>query len=158
MKKILSALMLTSTMFVTLTSCASDKLFVGEIKPSKLLTSYDDFNSEFSEFKIDGKEVSALKSINKPLDIHVLFGTWCHDSVREVPRLLKLLEQADNANISTKLIAVDYKKSAEEKYDLQYTPTFVVYSGNKEIGRIIERPKDTIAQDIITMIESQKTN
>lgn len=151
MKKILSALMLSSTMFVTLTACASDKFFVGEIKPSKLLTSFEEFNEEFTDFNIDEKEIAALKSINEPLEIHVLFGTWCHDSVREVPRLLKLLEHAANNNITTKLIAVDYKKTADEAYDLQYTPTFVVYRNNQEIGRIIERPKQSLAQDIIAM-------
>lgn len=143
--------MLTSTMFVTLTSCASDKLFVGEINQSKLLTSFEEFNEEFTGLSIDEKEVAALKSIKEPLEIHVLFGTWCHDSVREVPRLLKLLEHAANNNITTKLIAVDYKKTADEVYDLQYTPTFIVYRNNQEVGRIIERPKQSLAQDIIAM-------
>lgn len=158
MKKLLSMLMVTSTMFITLASCASDKLFVGEIKPSKLLTTFGEFNEEFTDFEIDAKEITALKSINEPLEIHVLFGTWCHDSVREVPRLLKLLEHAQNSNLSTKLIAVDYKKTASEKYDLKYTPTFVVFSENKEIGRIVERPKQTLVKDIIAIVESQVTH
>lgn len=153
MKKLISALVVSASLFITSSSFASNKLFVGDITPSKLLTSFSEFNEEFQEFSVVQEDIAALKNIDQPLDIHVLFGTWCHDSVREVPRLLKLLEQANNSKITTKLIAVDYKKTADEKYDLQYTPTFVVYKNGQEVGRIIERPSQTLAKDIIALLQ-----
>lgn len=151
MKKITTIIL--SAFLLSATACASDNNpFTGEITGIKLVTNYDDFKAEHESYELAQADVALIKNIDKPLDIHVLFGTWCHDSAREVPRYLKLLAKASNKNINTKLIGVDYKKTADEKYDLKYTPTFIVYSDGVEIGRIIERPKASIAQDLANIV------
>jgi thioredoxin 1 len=82
----------------------------------------------------------------------VLFGTWCHDSQREVPRLLKLLDSSKVALASLKLVAVGYDKRDPEgiaaRYQLKYSPTIIVLTAGEELGRLVEKPKASIASDL----------
>jgi hypothetical protein len=36
---------------------------------------------------------------------------------------------------------------------IKYTPTFIVYQNNQEIGRVIERPKVSLIADINEFIQ-----
>ena len=82
----------------------------------------------------------------------MLFGTWCHDSERKVPRLLKLLDQSEADLQNLTLFAVDRKKTDPDGFaarlELQYTPTIIVSEGGQEIARIIERPLEGLATDL----------
>lgn len=83
------------------------------------------------------------------VDIVVLFGSWCHDSVREVPRLLQALTPV--ADVNVQLIGVDRHKQAPsawvQQYQLKFTPTVIVLRDGRELGRVIERPEgDWLAQ------------
>ena len=86
-------------------------------------------------------------------DLLVLFGTWCHDSQREVPRLLKLLEQSKVELNSLTLVAVDYNKQdpqgLAEQFQLKYTPTFIVIDQSKEQHRVVEKPQGTLAEALV---------
>lgn len=130
--------------------------FVGTISAEQLNQDYSNFNREYVDYNVSNQDVALVKGIKGPIVIKALFGTWCHDSVREIPRLAKLLSAANNANISATLIAVDRKKTTDAAYQLKYTPTIIVYQNNQEIGRIIESPKKSIAQDIVDFIAVSK--
>ena len=82
----------------------------------------------------------------------VFLGTWCHDSKREVPRFLKLIDTANVQLGSLKLVAVGYDKldsdGLAKQHDLLYTPTIIVSDGEKELARMIEKPKQSIAADL----------
>ena len=82
------------------------------------------------------------------LHVQVLFATWCHDSEREVPRLLKILETAGVESSAVELVALDFNKTEPKgravSKDLQYTPTFIFSVRDEEIGRIVERPVGTL--------------
>lgn len=92
------------------------------------------------------------------LSLLVLFGSWCHDSEREVPRLLKLLNQSGVKLQSLQLHAVNQQKQHPAQlhlqYQLQYTPTIVVLQGNTELGRIVERPIVSLAADLATIADA----
>jgi thioredoxin 1 len=129
---------------------------IGVISPSDLLADYPEFKHEYdayepSQLQLDQIQQLAGKSVT------ALFGTWCHDSEREVPRLLKLLKVADVKVSELTLFAVDRKKQDQEgfaaKYDLRYTPTIIVSDGdNNELGRVIEKPKVDLASDLATQL------
>ena len=81
-----------------------------------------------------------------------MFGTWCHDSQREVPRLLKTFDLSGLEVPKLTLVAVDRKKTdplgLAKQYGLRYTPTFILLNDGKELGRVIERPKTGLTQDL----------
>lgn len=83
------------------------------------------------------------------LELVVLFGTWCHDSVREVPRLMALVQAL---GLKATYFAVSRDKEEPmvvvERYHLRHTPTVVVLRNGEEIGRIVERPHTNWLEDL----------
>ncbi|MFY0532158.1 TlpA family protein disulfide reductase [Nannocystis pusilla] len=74
----------------------------------------------------------------------VIFGTWCGDSRREVPRLWRALDAAGpDLPFTLKYVGVDRQKTApgfdKEGLDLRYVPTVIVVRDGREVGRIVER-------------------
>ena len=132
---------------------------VGNITAQKLAAQYPDFSAKLPDYQVNQEDIVKLNAIKQEFDVIALFGTWCHDSEREIPRLVNLFEQIENERIKLKLkgVGLDKKvlKSATDKsvdYQLKFTPTIIVYHQGQEIGRIIERPTTTIAQDLLTIM------
>ena len=130
---------------------------VGEIKQEQLLTQYDAFLENYQNFELDALQKKQIKYWPADLKVEVYFGTWCHDSEREVPHLLKALQSYQQVNVT--LIALDFNKKdpqgRAQKMKVKYTPTFVVYLAGKEIGRIVERPNQSLVDDISLMITNE---
>jgi thiol-disulfide isomerase/thioredoxin len=129
---------------------------IGEIEPSSLLKRYPAFDKQYQRFTATPNDIEQLKSISQPLDIIVVFGTWCHDSKREVSRFIKLVEATNNPFITTKYWAVDRNKKDPQNYaqsfKLEKTPTFIIQRSGHELGRIVERPKISLTTDIISLL------
>lgn len=136
--------------------CASttSELITGSTTTEQLFKSVDKFSSNYQAFQPTLDDKKRVKDWPRNLHIDVYFGTWCHDSEREVPRLLKLAALSPQTNIN--MVALDYNKQdpkgRAEQQGVKYTPTIIVYLHNKEIGRIVERPKASIAEDIEAML------
>lgn len=144
---------------VLTSACADSDISIGAagkvISTEQLFIQHATFNQELTAHPINATDIEQVNSIHQKVTVVALFGTWCHDSEREVPRLIKLLNQADNPNISLKLIAVNTQKEAPEHYQLKYTPTFIIYDENQqELGRIIERPKESLSQDLSAIVNN----
>ena len=119
------------------------------------------FNSWFEpEYKSYVVDDSTLLTINTDLllscNIVVVLGTWCSDSQREIPRLLKILDFIQFPRENLKLICVDRSKNAEgtevENLDIQLVPTIIFYNGGTELGRIIEAPEVSLESDIAKIL------
>ena len=145
---------------VTLIACQTTTVIareevVGLIDSQALLAQFPQFNDQYQNYSPTPLELQAIKRIEGKALV-VLFGTWCHDSVREVPRLLKTLALADVNLSALQLLAVDTDKqlpgAAQRAYDLLYTPTFILFEGERELGRVIERPTVTLAQDLAALL------
>lgn len=128
-----------------------EELLVGNIKPDELLGAYPSFRAGYETFEVE--------PLNLPEDSSVLlfFGSWCHDSEREVPRLLKLLETAGLSEDQLTLIALDYRKREPEgraaEFNVRYTPTAIFMRDGVEVGRIVERPATTLHEEILKIYQ-----
>ena len=106
---------------------------------------------------------AALAGYGGEARVLCVLGTWCSDSRREVPRFWKVLEAAGLYDLPVELIAVgpasDPAASAweaahgvgvgvRERYGVQLVPTFIVYEGDAELGRIVETPEISIEADL----------
>ena len=126
-----------------------EELPVGDITPDELLSAFPRYRGGYEGF--------AVEPLYLPEDVSVLmfFGTWCHDSEREVPRLLKLLETAGLNEDKLTLIALDYRKREPEgratKFNVRYTPTAIFLRDGEEVARIVERPNTSLYEDIKAM-------
>ena len=90
-------------------------------------------------------------------------GTWCGDSRREVPRLLKVLDEAGIAPQNIRIICTKsgnpgHKTSPGREEQGLYifrVPTVIVYRQNKELGRIVESPVQSLEKDLLTIVNGQ---
>ncbi|BED90811.1 hypothetical protein PspMM1_32790 [Pseudoalteromonas sp. MM1] len=144
-------LILLCALSMPLVSCAATAPFSGEISTQALLSDYDKFNKQYKAFAPTDQDIALMQKLAGK-ELIVLFGTWCHDSQREVPKLIKLLEESKVELASIDYVAVGYNKRDDagiaQAHDLQYTPTFVVKQNGKELVRVIEKPTGTLAQDL----------
>lgn len=101
--------------------------------------------------------IEQLNAVTRPIQVIAFLGTWCHDSQREIPRLIQLKKALNNPNIQVQLIALDRKKSDNEglaeKANVEYTPTIVVYHNQEELGRIVERTVKPIEVELLNIIK-----
>lgn len=117
------------------------------------------YTKEFNEYALDQKAVGELKKnkINS-YNLIVFMGTWCEDSHRDFPRLMKILEEVKFPDSRLTIIAVNRKKESpagdESKYNVQKVPTIIVEKFGKEIGRIIEMPTTGyIERDLVEILK-----
>ena len=159
-KNKLAHLFVIVSTLLSVNSCAyqpskPNNYLVGQVSKEVLFKSEPSFEKGFSSTLLSLQDKNLINNWPKNLHIDIYFGTWCHDSQREVPKILSVLQQ--NTDLSYKLIGLDINKTDPQqlakKYDVKYTPTFIVYIGEKEIGRIIERPEHSLVSDINKLIQ-----
>ena len=165
MKKIFLLLVILSSVII---AQGKNKLVVDEKSGKPMLiglcnrTAFADsnfswwFNSEYDNYTPDSAEVIKLSNVINVVKITIVMGTWCSDSRREVPRFYKILDQAGYDAQNLTLICVDRNKTAPdsliEKLDVKLVPTFICIKDDKEIGRIVETPKETLEKDLVKMV------
>lgn len=95
--------------------------------------------------------------------IQIFMGTWCGDSKREVPRMLKVLNNCGVPPFQIEIINVgkganDYKQSPtheERGKNIHHVPTFIIYENGKEINRIIETPVESPERDLLRIVNRE---
>ena len=121
---------------------------LGDISQAELLKRHKVFKRNYDAYEV----TAGIDGLPADLKVKILFGTWCHDSEREVPRMLKLLAASGVKEDNISLISLDIRKEEPEgrakALDVRYTPTFIFYSDGHEIGRIVERPDVSFANDL----------
>ncbi len=112
-------------------------------------------NYETDEPVLEGFDSKKLENIH----IIAIIATWSRDTKRELPRFIKVLEQLDFNMHRLAMIGVDRsKENAGEfdisKLDIEYVPTFIIYEGKEELGRITEKPEESIEKDIVNILSN----
>jgi thiol-disulfide isomerase/thioredoxin len=128
------------------------------ISASQLLTEHPQFRYAYEQYQPSSTEIDAVKTLGGK-SLVVLFGTWCHDSEREVPRLLKLLNLSGVELQNLSLHGVNYNKqeptNLHRQYNLKYSPTIILLQGQDELGRIIEKPLVSLGEDLASFISDE---
>lgn len=131
---------------------------LGVTSPEEIRETHRVFDIYVNRYQPDSTALTYLREFDESVEIKILFGTWCHDSKREIPAFIKTMELAENPKIDIEYIAVSREKSDPEgrsgAYDLQYTPTFIIFMAEKEIGRIVEESTESIEQDLVQLLKS----
>ena len=151
-------LILLSFLFISLdatTNMPNTSSDVGDISIKGLFESNQEFQENYSEYNSN----SLLNfSLFRDVEIFVLFGTWCHDSKREVPRFLKLLSDSKVSENQINLIGLNFMKNDSQdrgkKFKIKKTPTFIILRNQVEIGRIVERPEISLEADLLKILET----
>lgn len=114
----------------------------------------------YAAYVPDAAIMIELKKLIKKERIKIVFGTWCGDSKVNVPNFFKVLDDLHFKEKNVDIIAVDGNKKAEngiiDGLDIQRVPTFIVFDKNgKELGRIVEHPKNTLEADLLEIFRKK---
>ena len=154
--------------FVNLISFSQEKLtpndkdYTGPITQEDFRTGYteDWFTKAYQAYEADEEILSKLKKPLKKHTIKVFMGTWCPDSRRETPKLLKLLDEIGFKEKNLEIYAMNRSKSTEENYEenlnVDYVPTFIFYNKKgEEVNRFVEFPLESLEKDILKIVTKQ---
>lgn len=180
MKKYIKIFAATAFLTMTAQSCETNKVIVNRQVESKsdgqmlLGTQTKDqllkepfsewYNKEHDEYSLDQASVAELKKAKiNSYQILVFMGTWCEDSHREVPRLMKILEATDYPQEKLTIVAVNRKKESpggeDGPYNIHKVPTIIVKKYGKELGRIVEFPKSGfIEKDLLEIVKRDNSS
>ncbi len=119
------------------------------------------YESNYQSYTVDSTQFESLKPLLADKKITIVLGTWCGDSKFQVPHFLKITDALEFPADHISYIAVDGQKKAEngliDHLNIQRVPTFIVFNQEgKEIGRIIERPQESLEKDLLKIL--QKTD
>ena len=125
---------------------------LGDISHAELLERHEVFKRNYDAYEV----TAGIDGLPTDLKVEILFGTWCHDSEREVPRMLKLLAASGVKEDNISLISLDIRKEEPEgrakALGVRLTPTFIFSTGGMEIGRIVERPTESLKTDLAAIV------
>jgi len=113
------------------------------------------FSANYKTYLVD---IGTLKKIKKKrlrdMKILVFMGTWCHDSVREIPRLIRVAEELGIAH-QVELYGIDVDRTSikglEKGYNIKNTPTIIISIDGVEVKRIIEMPDVSFESELLIL-------
>ena len=130
---------------------------IGEVSLEEILARKPGLRSLAADYRPDPSAIVAIRSLSKPVEILVFFGTWCPVCTLRLPLLLKTLEEAANPRIHVRFIATDpdHTQPADllRTYGVHITPVFVVLKDGAEIGRIDRKPRLTFERDLAEILQ-----
>jgi thiol-disulfide isomerase/thioredoxin len=114
------------------------------------------FNSEYNMYEVDSTALKDASAKLKNDKITIVMGTWCSDSRREVPRFYKILDYLGYPSDKVKLLMVDRNKKGNgnetDGLNIERVPTIIFYKNDKELGRIVEYPEESLDKDMMKII------
>ncbi len=145
-------------LFLPLRGSAQDEtpLLLGPITVEQLLDLPGWFGEEFLTYRPEAEYMTQIPEYSEGVTIVCVLGTWCSDSRREVPRMLRLMQMTNIAPERMQMIGVDRSKQSPDgeaaPYDIERVPTFIFFKDGKEIGRIVESPIATLERDMLGIL------
>ncbi|MCU0333784.1 MAG: thioredoxin family protein [Chitinophagaceae bacterium] len=120
----------------------------------------DWFLANYQAYVVDSFTCQFIRPLLADKQLTIFMGTWCGDSRREVPRLLKMLDCCGFAARQLTLIMVSnhasmYKQSPgheEAGRNVLRVPTLIVEANGKEVGRLIEYPVVSLEKDLLAIL------
>lgn len=169
MKKITTVVILfivTVTVNAQPTTTKPEILYGAIQKEDLLKASFADwFTPGYNSYQPDPKLNDKLRKLyTKDISIQLFLGTWCGDSKREVPRLLKLLDETGFSQKNIQIVALGggdslVKQSPQHEEagkGIFRVPTVIVYRNGMEINRINEFPALSLESDLYAILSGQQ--
>lgn len=124
----------------------------------------DWFKPNYDSYVVDSFTCNFIRPLLAGKSITIFLGTWCGDSKREVPRVLKMLDCCGFPVNNLTLVMVSnkdslYKKSPQHEEagkNIVRVPTIIIEQKGAEIGRIIEFPVTSLEKDLLSILRKEK--
>ena len=157
MKKIIYFLAIS---IVACTSSNNYQVVEGEVDANYLFNSPNTawFQKNYESYVVDdialNKDFSKLDEFN----IEIFMNIKCHDSEREVPRFLKILNSLNFSTENLRIILLNSDKKTSNGLEIgkniTNTPTIIFLKNSNEENRIVEFPFENLEKDIYKLINN----
>ncbi|MEQ8524123.1 thioredoxin family protein [Gracilimonas sp.] len=131
---------------------------IGPVVKEEILANDRIYQIYIDRYEPNEEAVRYLSAYQDSVKLMVFVGSWCRESKKYIPGLMKTIELSGAANMDIQYIGVDRQKKIPEsflkKFDIKYIPSVLVLKGNKELGRIEEKPHQLIETDLVQILES----
>jgi hypothetical protein len=94
------------------------------------------FQRGYEAYQPDLETVARIASAAPNARMVVVAENWCGDSRRLVPAMARIVEQLPG-----------WQVEVHTWNDVRAIPTFIVYRGERELGRIVERTRHGLLED-----------
>jgi hypothetical protein len=136
-----------------------ERMIVGKTTQGSLMRDVPAFWTGYRDYTPRKDFVEKIAAVRGEYDILVFFGTWSPGSLREVPRLLRVLDAAYNKDLRLALYGVDRSQKEglgmSERFDIRRVPTTVVLRDGIELGRIVETPATSTEEELLTILQKK---
>jgi hypothetical protein len=115
------------------------------------------FGEEYLGYAPNPVYLDPIPRFMSDVEIVCVLGTWCSDSKRDVPRMIRIFQMKNITPEKLRLVGVDRSKrdigGVAQRYAIERVPTFVFLRNGKEIGRIVEAPLASLEKDMLGIID-----
>lgn len=155
----ISMLMFFLIMLGTAVMATDPPLLEGELPRAEILAQLPPYQERFDAFTPDEAALKDVPALPPELEVYVVFGSWCEDSLEQVPKLMKLLDRLRVPETSVHWIAVNRSKQDPDGLTagmgIDRVPTFLFFQSGREIGRIVESPKLSMEKDLARILAAR---
>ncbi|MFL2625384.1 MAG: thioredoxin [Candidatus Marisimplicoccus sp.] len=146
---------------LSIIACATNEKYLineGEVDVDYLFNSPNTswFQKNYESYIVDGVTQNEDFSKLNEYNIEIFMNTKCHDSEREVPRFLKILNTLNFSNENLRIVLLNSEKKTidglEIGKDITNTPTIIFLKNSNEENRIVEFPYENLENDIFRII------
>lgn len=156
--------MIVSLLLPAAAPCQPDScplpLKTGKMTEQQIYRQFPEWKDRAARYTPKDEVVRKLRRVATPIEIVLFFGTWCKDVNDDVPRILKIFSAVGNAAFSLQIYAVDRrhreKSGFAEKLRINRVPTVVLLEGGKELGRIVEKPQQSLEEDLYAIVAESR--
>ena len=117
------------------------------------------FENNYDSYNLDNNTLNNDFSNIYEYQIEIYMNTKCHDSEREVPRLIKILDELNFSEDNLKIVLLNSEKKSSSGYEIgkniTNTPTFIFLNESGEKNRIVEFPFENLEKDILNIINNK---
>lgn len=134
-------------------------MLLGPIAIEQLIDLPGWFGSEYIAFTPVQGYMDDMTQYLDGVSIVCVLGTWCGDSKREVPRLIRILQMKGLEPERLTMIGVDRSKSSPggeaAQYGIERVPTILFFKNGNELGRIIETPIGPLEKHMLGILKGK---
>ena len=148
---------------ILIIACTSNEKYLmteGEVDIDYLFNSPNTswFQKNYESYILDNLTLNENFSKLNEYNIEIFMNTNCHDSEREVPRFLKILNSLNFSNKNLRIILLSSDKKTtnglEIGKEITNTPTIIFLKNSNEENRIVEFPHENLEKDIYRIINN----
>ena len=134
----------------------ADKMLLGALTFENIVNLPGWFGEEFLNYTPSNYYMDELVKHVDGVQIICVIGSWCEDSRREIPRLIRILQSRNIDPGIVRYFGIDRNKKDPQgetsQYNIEKVPTIIVMKNGKEAGRIVEKPDGLLERVILDFV------